>query len=381
LKNWLSADKQHFPRAVQKLPGSYFKSVHKKASSKMKLSANRVIVALAVCAAIAMVGCSNSPTSTNSDFGNTSNGYFTITEPGYMDSVALNSAVPVAWTSSAAITDSFVVISLYESSVFLHTYPFTRNTGTGTVNILSAYAGTGTDYCLRISSYSDTAKYDMSCYFRIYSPFSGTFTITSPSAGTIWEADTSYFIQWTFTGTPGYLATISLYNNTELVHTFTNIAAINSGSCYAFFPNNLVSETVYRVMISSNQDNGIYAYSDYFTINGVTPDVFEYDGSPSFAKAITTDGVEQSRNLTINDTDWVSFSADSGTAYTIETSGATNTVLSLYGTDGVTFIASDNNSGTGSNAMLTWACLTSGTYYFTVTGFNGATGEYSVSVQ
>lgn len=346
----------------------------------MKTSAYRIIVVLAVCAAIAMVGCSNSPTSTDNDSGNTSNGYFTITEPGYMDSVALNSAVPIAWTSSAAMTDSFVVISLYEGSVLLHSYPFNRNTGTDTVNILSAYAGSGTEYRLRISSYSDTAKYDMSCYFRIYSPFSGTFTVTSPSAGTIWEADTSYFLQWTFTGTPGYLATISLYNNTDLVHTFTNIATIINGSFDAFFPANLVSGSSYRVMISSNQDNGIYAYSDYFTINGVTPDVFEYDGSPSFAKSITTDSVEQNRNLTINDTDWVSFSADTGGTYTIETFGATNTVLSLYGPDGVTLIATDNNSGTGANAMISWACPASGTYYFTATGFNGATGEYTVSV-
>ncbi|MBN1129245.1 MAG: pre-peptidase C-terminal domain-containing protein [Chitinispirillaceae bacterium] len=340
------------------------------------------VAVLAVCAALVMAGCSNSPTSnTGNGLGNTSNGYFSITEPGYMESVALNSAVPVAWTSLETAPDSFVVISLYKGDVLVHTYPSTSNTGADTVNIMSAYTGSGTDYRLRIAYYSDSTKYDMSHYFSLYSLFSGTITITNPSAYAIWNADSSYTIQWTYTGTPGYYATISLYNNADLVHTFTITAEIITGSHVAFFPANLVSGSTYRVMISSNDDNGICAYSGYFTINGVTPDAYESDNSAASAKAITTDSVEQSRNLTVNDTDWVSFSADSGTTYTIETFGATNTVLSLYGPDGVTLIAADNNSGTGSNAMISWACPVSGTYYFTVTGFNGATGAYTVSVR
>jgi len=341
----------------------------------------RPVAVLAVCAALVMVGCSNSPTSSNSDLGNTSNGYFTITEPGYTESIALNSAVSVAWTSLQATADSFVVISLYKGDVLIHTYPFTSNTGSDTVNIMSAYTGSGTDYRLRIAYYSDSTKYDMSQYFSLYSLFSGTFSITNPSAYAVWNADSSYTIQWTYTGTPGYYATISLYNNTDLVHTFTTIAEIVNGSIDAFFPANLVSGSAYRVMILSNQDNGIYSYSSYFTINGVTPDAYENDNSAASAKAITTDSVEQSRNLTVNDTDWVSFSADSATTYTIETFGATNTVLSLYGPDGVTLVTSDNNSGTGSNAMISWACPASGTYYFLVTGFNGVTGAYTVSVR
>jgi hypothetical protein len=339
------------------------------------------VAVLAVCAALVMVGCSNSPTSTNSDLGNTSNGYFTITEPSYMESIALNSAVSVAWTSLQATADSFVVISLYKGDVLIHTYPSASNTGSGTVNIMSAYTGSGMDYRLRIAYYSDSTKYDMSQYFSLYSLFSGTFTITSPSAYAVWDVDSSYTIQWTSTGTPGYYATISLYNNTDLVHTFTTTAEIVTGSHVAFFPANLVSGSTYRVMITSNQDNGIYAYSGYFTINGITPDAYENDNSAASAKAITTDSVKQSRNLTVNDTDWVSFSADSGTTYVIETFGTTNTVLSLYGSDGVTLLATDNNSGDGSNAMISWACLASGTYYFTVTGFAGATGDYTVSVR
>jgi hypothetical protein len=346
----------------------------------MRTSLNPVAV-FAVCAALVMVGCSNSPTSSNSDLGNTSNGYFTITEPGSMESIALNSAVPVAWTSLETAPDSFVVISLYKGDILIHTYPFTSNTGADTVNIMSAYTGSGTDYRLRIAYYSDSTKYDMSHYFTLYSLFSGTFTMTNPSAYAVWDADSSYTIQWISTGTPGYYATISLYNNTDLVHTFTTTAEIVTGSHVAFFPANLVSGSTYRVMITSNQDNGIYAYSGYFIINGVTPDAYESDNSVATAKAITTDSVEQSRNLTVNDTDWVSFSADSGTTYTIETFGATNTVLSLYGSDGVTLITSDNNSGIGSNAMISWACLASGTYYFMATGFNGVTGSYTVYVQ
>ena len=221
----------------------------------------------------------------------------------------------------------------------------------------------------------------MSCYFTLYSLFSGTFTITSPPASAVWNADSTYPVQWTTTGTPGYYATISLFKDAEPVHVFSNVAEIVTGSLPAFFPANLVSGSTYRVMISSNQDNGIFAYSGYFTVVGVNPDAYEPDNSFFSAKSITTDSVEQSRNLTINDTDWVSFSADSGATYTIETFGTTNTVLSLYGPDGVTLITSDNNSGSGSNAMISWACPASGTCYFTVTGYAGATGEYTLYVQ
>jgi hypothetical protein len=338
-----------------------------------------------VYALLVLTGCSKSPTEPdNNQYGNTTNGYFTITQPAYGDSVLLGTTIPLGWESSPALIGTNVVIGLYKGDNLVHPYGQYANPGSDTVNlnVLAAYAGSGTDYHFRIASIADPSQYDMSYYFRVYSAYSGTFTVTNPPADTAWTVSTASYVRWTYTGTPGTNATISLYDESSLVYTFTATATIATDSFSVTLPAGLANGNRYRIMVSSSSDRGLYAYGGYFTVvGGTAPDSLEFDGVPDSAKSITTDGVAQSHNLTYGDYDYVKFIADSGTTYTIQTFGTTNTFMYLYERDGVTLIDWDNDSGTGTNALIGWTCTASGVYYFAVRGSGGAMGAYTVSVQ
>jgi hypothetical protein len=353
----------------------------------MKTSVIRGIVTLAVCFSMILVGCSkSSPTGPGTNqYGNTSNGNYTIVPPSYMDSVLLGSTISLGWISDSSLIGTNVVISLYQGTNLVHTYGTYGNPGSDTLslNVLAAYAGSGADYRFRIASATDPMEYDMSCYFRVYSAFSGTFTVTNPPSDTAWTDNSSSYVRWTSTGTPGTFATISLYNESSFIYSFTTTATVASGNYLATLPAGIANGNRYRIMVSSSSDRGIYAFSGYFTIQGgMVPDSLEFDGMPEFAKPITADGAAQSHNLTYSDTDCVKFIADSGTTYTMQTSSSLDTYMYLYDRDGATIIAQNDDAGVGFNALIMWTCTVSGTYYIKVRGFSAdETGNYSISIQ
>ncbi len=120
------------------------------------------------------------------------------------------------------------------------------------------------------------------------------------------------------------------------------------------------------------------------TVNSSTPasiDSYETDDTYSQANTISA-GSPQSHSIdTAGDVDYVKFSATSGTIYTLETSGSTDTKLYLYSTNGTTQIDWDNDSGSGTNALIEWICTSSGTYYAKATGYSSSTtGSYTLSL-
>jgi hypothetical protein len=354
----------------------------------MKTSVIQGIGAFAVSFSLILMGCSkSSPTGPGTNqYGNTSNGNYAIVPPSYMDSVLLGSTISLGWVSDSSLIGTNVVISLYKGNNLVYTYgTYTNPAGSDTIvlTVSATYAGSGTDYHFRIASFTDPSQYDMSCYFRVYSAYSGTITVTNPPADTLWTVSTSSYVRWTSSGTPGTYATVSLYYESSMVNSFTTTATIANGNFYATLPAGLANGNRYRILVSSSSDRGIYGYSGYFTIQGgMVPDSLEFDGVPDLAKTITTDGVAQSHNLTYRDTDCVKFTADSGTTYTMQTSGALDTYMYLYDRDGVTIIAQNDDSGVNFNALITWTCTVSGTYYIKVRGFSLAElGNYTISVQ
>ena len=88
----------------------------------------------------------------------------------------------------------------------------------------------------------------------------------------------------------------------------------------------------------------------------------------------------------VGDRDFIAIDLTAGTQYTFEVQGADsgsgNTLadpfLVLRDTNGG-FVSQDDNSGTGLNAQITITPDTSGTYYLSVSNFNGETGTYSVA--
>jgi subtilase family serine protease len=116
------------------------------------------------------------------------------------------------------------------------------------------------------------------------------------------------------------------------------------------------------------------------------PDAFEADDTWPQAKAITVDGVKQRHTIDpLGDLDWVKFVATAGRVYVVETFsvGATpvDTFLLAYPPGPGSQPVSDDNSGTGQNALLVLAATAIGTYYVRVNEKgDDATGSYDVSV-
>jgi hypothetical protein len=115
-------------------------------------------------------------------------------------------------------------------------------------------------------------------------------------------------------------------------------------------------------------------------------DAYEPDNAPAQATRIsyTTAAVAevfQIHRTAPGDTDWYVFSPDYAHIYVIRTVGNVDTRLCLMSANKDSVEISDDNSGGGENARLTWTCpYSSGSYarYFYVTG--QSQGAYGISV-
>ncbi|MGQ9478257.1 MAG: DVUA0089 family protein [Candidatus Bipolaricaulia bacterium] len=111
----------------------------------------------------------------------------------------------------------------------------------------------------------------------------------------------------------------------------------------------------------------------------------DYGNDPASAAAIPTDGAPVRGRIEVpGDIDYFSFSAKAEGEYTISTSGLSpemDTVLTLYGPDGRTVLAEDDNSGGGRASKLVWTCPASGTYYLSVRHARAdGTGSYMLTI-
>jgi len=120
-------------------------------------------------------------------------------------------------------------------------------------------------------------------------------------------------------------------------------------------------------------------------------DAYEPDGDWYEAKLIAADGVAQHRTFhAAGDTDYLKFVGMFGGRYEMWTAnlgGALNdTVLRLYGTDGITLLAmNDDDPFAPPASRLQWVCPSTGTYYLRVAQLNPAIGgcayTYDVGVK
>ncbi|MBN1640431.1 MAG: hypothetical protein JXA09_04275 [Anaerolineae bacterium] len=112
------------------------------------------------------------------------------------------------------------------------------------------------------------------------------------------------------------------------------------------------------------------------------PDPYEPDNAPQDAAPIGVDGVPQSHGFCPESdaADWVSFAAQQGRTYTIETSDLeaySDTVIRLYDVDGRTLLAEDDDSGAGWASRLAWTSPATARYYVQVSEYFGRTGADS----
>jgi hypothetical protein len=290
------------------------------------------------------------------------------------------------WTSNSNVPGSFVTIYLYDSTALVTVIASDVNRANGNYywTPLPATLRGGSKYRIQIVSTADITLYGYSGYFTI-AALPNRLTITTPDKNSIWTAGDYYTIYWSYSGgdLPGSYVKLDLYNSSSLVQTISSSTYATNGLFSWQIPPSLASNSQYRIKITSTAIDTVSDFSDSFTITNpaLIGDAYEPDSTPALAKPIVKGGPAQSHTLSDStDEDYLKFVADSGTTYTIETQGSTDTYLNLYGMDGVTLIASDDDiSGTDLNARIVWTCPQSGTYYFEVAGWD--VGSYTVTLR
>lgn len=118
-------------------------------------------------------------------------------------------------------------------------------------------------------------------------------------------------------------------------------------------------------------------------------DLYEPDNTVAQARTIIVNGPAQKHTLEPpSDLDWLSFDALAGRTYELRTDaliGETDTVLTLFGPDGTTILASNDDAVPGSRtSLIRWTAPASGRYFVEVrdlyqTGLRGCLG-YQVSL-
>jgi hypothetical protein len=261
---------------------------------------------------------------------------------------------------------------------------------------LRLYYGTETTYTSNYSTSTLTWQYACTrsgtYYMKIYPYYSGytgsyTFKVTefdpytavtfsSPTSSVPWTAGSTYTISWTpDVGMFSNYIELYLYKGNSLVYTIDTYDA-NDGSYSFTVPTGYVTGSDYRIRLVNDSYSSIYAWSDSFTISGVAPDAYEYDDTLGAAKSITTDGVVQSRTLSYNNYDYISFTAEKDSIYCIQ--GSTLYMyLYLYNSAGTSLTY---NYGYGPKIL--WTCPTSGTYYLRVSQYSTSYyGSYGIYVR
>ena len=108
------------------------------------------------------------------------------------------------------------------------------------------------------------------------------------------------------------------------------------------------------------------------------PDDYEEDDSAALARGLGSS--VQAHNFCEDATDWITFTAQANNVYTLTTRAwgqRADTILALYGTDGVTLLEmnDDHPSTTDFSSRMVWRAPANGVYYVQITNRGGLTGR------
>jgi hypothetical protein len=323
-------------------------------------------VYLSFLVALSMTSCVFNPSKSNPEnkpsCGGTANGYFDVYYPGHNQSLKMQSLDSIMWTNLISPLPSYVTVSLYKNQSYVRTLA----SGVNNVGILSRISipniGTGSNYRIKVQNYSDSTKYDFGCNFNIYSDYNGSYNFTSPTASSACTTGKYLQIQWTVNGTPGNYVSLQLINGSDSSYIVSSSSSTSSGGSYNWYvPMGLEAKSTYRIKITSNYDPSISNLSPQFKIVGMAPDAYEPDNKRDSASVLKPLGTQQTHTLTLNDTDWVSFSLDSGTTYILQRSGAVALRVFMFFGSEATY--SDVLYSTSTTASDLWVCPKTGTWY------------------
>ena len=108
-----------------------------------------------------------------------------------------------------------------------------------------------------------------------------------------------------------------------------------------------------------------------------TPDTFEDDDAPTASRVTgrTYSTPEQHTFHDAGDADWVRFTVAAGATLRFETSNlqsSADTIVRLYGTNGTSVLAEDDDTGAGLGSRLDYTFTTAGNYFVRVVQYNEA---------
>ncbi|NML14071.1 pre-peptidase C-terminal domain-containing protein [Azohydromonas caseinilytica] len=140
--------------------------------------------------------------------------------------------------------------------------------------------------------------------------------------------------------------------------------------------------TYYVAVHAANDGTGSYSVA----VNAVTAST-DLPANVTTTAVLAPGGTHSSVIDTVGDADWFRVSLSAGTTYRIEALGSATgngtladpLIQGLYNASGA-FVpgTSDDDGGTGTNALVTFTATQSGTFYLSVGAFSAATGSYQV---
>ena len=187
----------------------------------------------------------------------------------------------ITWDSTGDI--QYVQIELYKDGMFLKTITsWTNNDGSYGWYIYDDEYEDGDYYQIKIIDDEDSSIYDYSDYFSIETEIE-RITITSPTSADRFVSGDS-LITWTSTGDVNYVK-IDLYKDNAYLETIISSTTNDGSYIWEKETDEYEYGLNYQIKISDSDDNTVYDYSDYFTLDAVR---HGYSSDPSFYMILNT---------------------------------------------------------------------------------------------
>jgi len=200
-------------------------------------------------------------------------GAFYISTPQPAQIYNKNSSIPIQWTTNSQDEISTVKIQLCKDTLYYSSITSATNNDESYSYSIPSSTDTGTTYRIKIMDVEDTTRYDYSGRFSILSRYSGTITVTSPTATTSAVIGNSLTVRWSTTGDIGDNVRISLYQDTSFVRTVTSSTGDDGLYSFTLSSSYYSSGSDFKIRVASYYDEDTYGESESFAIGS------QYDGS------------------------------------------------------------------------------------------------------
>lgn len=287
------------------------------------------------------------------------------------------------WVKIAVQKDSLYTVKT--ESFFTHyLYLYTRSSG----SFSNKGSKNGTNNTLYFLSESDDTLYILARYYS--TSYNGNYdltisavnkdslnTFTYPALGDTLNIGSSKSLQWNAnTALFGSYVNIDLYSDTTHIMSITSYES-NDGVDSWTPPSYLETGSKYRLKMSSYYSTyNFVAYSDYFTIVGITPDQYEDDDTKGTSTLLSVNST-QTHTAAYNDSDWVKIPVTAGSNYLVKTSSSSSYLkLELYEKNSSSYI----KQSTGYTNTLSYLCTSSDTLYAMATPTSSSVYNLSYTI-